>query len=442
MSQGEESIEGGGLVLLLEPMMGDAGIVDFLKQAGKPYKKKRLKSGPANWASIVDLFDSHEVTAVSMRLSLDAYFNFCHPEYEDVAKRLLDLISSVPNLVVVHEDLFSCGETADPDDDWADLYARITPEVRDLVHPLFYLRGMELVTYRKNAEVTVLTTDFLRESDSKLLFRTYVPKAQLYAEETDRVIRLFCDYLSSVAGVSAKLEVKQTPSGSFYEVRAELEEAVDVESHYRNFSDLASLSEAAPEKAAEVLALASVNSAKASRLVEKYGREVRRLRLDMQQERERRLLAIRHRLEQELAEEQTPDGREIEMLVDDAFRQPFVGDLEKLTSIGSGVRSMPLRSAPMVSNERAREIIYDELSGEAGIAEAGQQFRQLIARQGGKEREALLVSLRELEDAALPAGDKKPAERKLKTFLLSSAGVVGKASVDLLKDYLKSRLGF
>ena len=51
-----------------------------------------------------------------------------------------------------------------------------------------------LIPYRGNADVTVMSLQFLEDALQNLLFRVYVPIGRLWANEVDRLLNLFREY--------------------------------------------------------------------------------------------------------------------------------------------------------------------------------------------------------------------------------------------------------
>lgn len=91
-------------------------------------------------------------------------------------------------------------ETEDEDDDeYAQLFTPIPDSVRIDVNKQLADANIDVYSYTKNCEVTVLAQEILSRTERGLLFRVYVPNAQLWSNETDRLLQLFRDYLVRVA---------------------------------------------------------------------------------------------------------------------------------------------------------------------------------------------------------------------------------------------------
>jgi hypothetical protein len=75
-----------------------------------------------------------------------------------------------------------------------------------------------------------------------------------------------------------------------------------VHQEFDNFSNFLTLCSTDPSLAAERLAPMGLGRAASTDFVARFGREVRRLQIDLAHERERRVLTIRHSLEEELVD--------------------------------------------------------------------------------------------------------------------------------------------
>ena len=76
----------------------------------------------------------------------------------------------------------------------------------------------------------------------------------------------------------------------------------DLQQQFFSFSSFLSLCADSPSAAVDFLAVANLGSVVSSDLVNRFGREVRRLKVDLLHDRERRVLSLRQSLEQELVE--------------------------------------------------------------------------------------------------------------------------------------------
>ena len=80
---------------------------------------------------------------------------------------------------------------------------------------------LELVPYSRNAQVTVLAESFLTDTEENLLFRLYVPTGRMWSNETDTLLKLFREYLSTIGQLTVRLDQQQTDKGTIYEFHSD-----------------------------------------------------------------------------------------------------------------------------------------------------------------------------------------------------------------------------
>jgi hypothetical protein len=148
-----------------------------------------------------------------------------------------------------------------------------------------------------------MSVQFLEDALQNLLFRVYVPSGRLWANEVDRLLTLFREYLLSTGRTGVRLDQSKTDYGVSYEFHAtEDGTSVSLEVEFREFSRVLDLSLSNPSAAETVLRNKSVDAKEVEDIVTRYAKEARRLHVDIKHDRERKILAIRQRLESELSE--------------------------------------------------------------------------------------------------------------------------------------------
>src|SRR5580704_12336964 len=198
------------LVLLLGNVDHE-GITSLLKSGQQQFKKKLLDSSPDNWRSISDYFDEFAIRAVVVKLNAAVYGLLAHADYEQVRNLLLDRLAQSRNIVFVFEDLLSgqrdAGEMETVKEaakagtlpDYYDLEDfegflhngghLYPPEMmRNRVNGILQNHGLNVVPYKTNADLTVVAAQFLTDAIEQLLFRVYVPRDRLWANEVGRLL--------------------------------------------------------------------------------------------------------------------------------------------------------------------------------------------------------------------------------------------------------------
>jgi hypothetical protein len=296
-----------------------------LEASGVAYRKKLLVSGPTNWGTIIEILRDPNLKAVVTKLTGRVYPLILREDYRAYAEPLLEALAAQPNVLFVHESLLT-GESltreelaqrypfVDDDDvedgiDVRELYYRdfFDPpegEVRERVSELLDRYGLTPIPYRTNAELATLADAFIEDNERHLLFRVYVPVGRLYAAEADKLLSLFRDWLGQVGKYSVREDGYRTPMGQVYEFfsddslpQAELSRAFD------DFSQFLNLCVEDPGQAASLLRDSGMDQALGAQLVARYGKEIRRLKVDLRHAFEARILSVQHALESELLDE-------------------------------------------------------------------------------------------------------------------------------------------
>lgn len=281
-----------------------------------------------------------------------------------------------------------------------------------------------------------------------LLFRVYIPSERLYASEAQRLLSLFRDWLIAIRRQGVRQDGYRTASGEMFEFFADTAVVQsDRRELFDSFSDFLTLCAENPPAAADLLAAAGLGRASSDELVARYGRDVRRLQVDLRHERERRMLTIRQGLEEQLLE----SGVDLRTIPISQINEM----VESLVPGPSAPESLMLLAAPWMARPMApvtvnispqiisamESIIVQNVQGNVHLEPQARDIIELIDRFGGQESALLESAVRELEDADAPRDDRSAAKRRLKNFLRQLAGTAHVVGIDLLERYLESKMG-
>lgn len=463
----EEYNELAPLVLLVGTIDSE-GIRSTLKATGRQYKIKRLDSSPDNWNSIVALFEQYKIQCAVVKLTGYVYEHLASPRYKDVRDSLLEHLSQVPHAIFIHEEVISGNsdkrtlqeeEVGEELKDSYDDYLRSTlhqpeDEVREAVNDLLLKYGLNVLPYTKNAEVTVMASSFITGAEEGLLFRIYIPTGRLWADETDRLIQLFRDYLTRVARFSVRLDQHRTAQGIVYEffhAADQNETTVNDESlavQFKEFSKLLDLSVSDPTQAEAMLRSKQIEDRDIIPILTRYAKEAKRLQVDLKHEREQRVLAIQQRLESELVDALPADvdWGIISVLVNSAV-PPLSGvssalssDQRPLQLTAATGSSVTLNLRPQIV-QAVNSIVAQEIEGDVHLTELDQKLLQLIREHAADREPELTSAVHELADASAPKSDRLLAKQRLKAFLYQVGAKASELGVGLLQAYLEKRFG-
>src|SRR5262245_18692396 len=126
------------------------------------------------------------------------------PAYKDAVVELFSSLHRIPHIIFVHESFFmGVNDKAPvPDADEEDLYWFSSyfepPEtsLRNYVNGLMEQHDLNVVPYRRNAELSVMASSSIDHNEKNLNFRPYVPAGRMWALQAEKLLQLFRDYLA------------------------------------------------------------------------------------------------------------------------------------------------------------------------------------------------------------------------------------------------------
>ena len=288
---------------------------------------------------------------------------------------------------------------------------------------------------------------FQTEDQPNLLFRLYVPRDRLYATEADRLLSMFRDWLIATHGQGIRQSGYSTASGTMYEFVAD-SSMVQAGPHeqFETFSNFLNLCTSNPSAAIGLLARNNVERSTGSYLVERFGKEARRLRIDLRQERDRRMMQLRHHLENELMNSREELSEAPDILID--------GLLEKLVPAPPAPESPALLEGPsdVLLQDRsvtfnvtqqiihgAANTIIQNVQGEVNLSPQAKEMLALIDEYGGEKTAALKSAVHEFEDRDAKPAHRLDAKNHLKRFLRQVGATAHAVGVDLLTKYVEAQ---
>ncbi|HTZ48706.1 MAG TPA: hypothetical protein VMH20_14010 [Verrucomicrobiae bacterium] len=479
-SESSSPDETGGLdrekaLVLLLGNVDHEGITHSLKAGGEQYKKKLLASSAYNWRTIIALFELFTIRAVVIKLNADVYRLLLTPAYGTVREELLKKVTASRHIVFVYEDLLSGRTDSSPENinvkreqEYKNILERLDDEDRESYRTVLekeqlpaqfleevnaFLRTykLNLVPYRRNADVTVIATEFLKDALEQLLFRIYVPQGRLWANEIDRLLQLFRDYLLKTGRKGIRLDQVRTDSGVSYEFHSdELSPSPSLASDFYDFSQFLDLCLSLPSEAEALLREKNVDPKEIAEILARYSKEARRLQIDLKQDRERKLLGIRHRLESELAETLPASTcwEEIDALIAAALPLPSAIGLAHL--LEGEPRGMPkihmVRPSSININQQiigtVQGVVANEILGNVTLSSEDKELLKFIKEHGGEQSIELSSAVYLLSDESVPKATRLASGQKLKAFLWAIGKKIGDIAANVLQSYIERKLGF
>lgn len=443
------------------------GIKSTLKASGRQYKIKRIDSSADNWKSIIGYFEEYNIRCAVIKLTGTTYEYLVNPAYIIARDKLLEHLSKVPHVIFAHETLlFGPSKDAQhqPEEIDEDDERIIDPRkflhypgdnIRQEVNNLLMSRELNLLPFINNAELTVMASSFITDAEEGLLFRIYVPTHRMWANETDRLVQLFRDYLTRVEKLSVRFDQHRTDRGIVYEFfsAAEMANVASVKeeslaTQFQEFSQLLDLSMSDPDQAEEILKSKNLDPREVVPILTRYAKEAKRLQIDLKHEREQKVLAIRHKLESELV-----DILPADIMLDTVSRlvDSTVPPLAGITSVLKGDHiplqlnaasgsTVTVNLKPQVV-QAVNSIIAQEIEGDIQLTEMDRKLIELIREHACNREQELTSAVRELADNSIPQPSRLIAKQKLKAFLLQVGSKATDIGIGLLQAYLEKKMG-
>ena len=433
------------LVLLLGSIAHE-GVLSMLQASDRQYKQKILHSKPKNWQSIVDCFNDFEVVSVLIKLDPHTISLMASDDYQNISKALFGKISGKQNIVFIYEGLLSGKVEID---EWSKFKNKLTEEELNKVLDMIQSLNLELVPYQRNAQVTVLAESFLQDTEKNLLFRLYVPSSRMWSNETDRLLQLFRDYLSTIGHLSVRLDQQRTDKGIIYEFHGDEpkgEHGLSEDfSEFTRFLDLCVNDQTA---AGVLLENKHIDNINVQEILTRYSKEAKRLHVDLKHERERKILSIHQRLESELIDYVPND---VDWALVKQIVETTVPTLEDSGSPLRLINSLSRTDSPKASNvtinvnpqfvETVNGIVAQEINGNQNLGVQGQQLLELVQQYGEERRDELVSAVYEINDKGTPVSEQLKASQKLKKFLIEVGRKTGDVAAGVLQKYIENQLG-
>jgi hypothetical protein len=430
--------------------LGDAdreGVLAKLRSEGTYYIKKRLDSGPENWKRILELLASPDLIGVAAKFSSTTFRYLTRYEELGLPRSLFTALKNVQHIIFVHETFFQDEEEADEDGFGFDIFTPLPRAIKQRYRELLSTYGLNVVVFENNSEVSVIATQFVDDHVRNLIFRIYVPNGRMWAKEGEKLLRLFRDYLATVSGLRVHQSQSVTNLGVMHEFFAD--ESVDpalLSKEFEDFSRFLDMSAVDPASATRLLAQRGLQDQVIQEIVDRYSKEARRLQVDLKQDRERRVLSIRHRMEAELVDNA---GSELDW---DAIYELVDRAVPQLTGLSAGLgagfpalqhvhaSSVTVNVQPQFVNE-VHGIVAQEVSGTPILSTEATELLSLVQQYAGSSTTELSSAVYELEDPDLKPADRIAARQRLRAFLASLEDKVVGVGFGMLQTYLERMVG-
>lgn len=412
-----------------------------LKTLGITYIVKELISSAANYKSMIKILRDARISGVAMKITPGALDVLRRDDYREVSQQIFEGMSKIPHIVFIHE---TYNAPISSPNSYGYGFETIDKVARNAFQSLLQSNNINVSFYKTNAELSMLASIFIDQSDRNLIFRVYVSKGKLWAEEAGRLFSLFRDYLVRVNGLDIRQEQFSTSKGDIYELYAK--SGIDPETlptKFHEFSSFLDLCLLDPEEAAKALKISSGSDLHAiMSIVDRYSKEARRLHIDLKHDRERKVLSIRHRMESELTDVAISE-QQIEALIEAAIPKNSQA-LSALTFSklpeADFHGSPDLDTTPRIA-QSLTSVVSQEISGTQHFSAEAIKFLEAVRTSSTDQSSELASAVYILEDNEVKQEHRLSAQQKIRSFLITASGKLGNVALSIGQKYLESKLG-
>lgn len=439
------------------------GILSKIRSLGYRYAQKVLYSSPENWEKIenylVQMRAIGKVTAILIHLSESLILRMAsNHQYIVIWRRLLSEIRKHKSLIFIYEDnmlgTFTTIKTEiDTFEEFkAKSFAKFTQSHQLLlqedhaksIQELFnhasigkqildetYQSDIEIVAYKKNADITMRVMEFLDDIDSGTFLRLYVPNGRYQAEQFAGLLKIFEDYIQRVEGKSFVIDTRKTESGVVYifRSRGDNSTALDLDAALSRFDEFMLSCQNEPDKAEQSLVNIGISPISATSMVAKYSRNYQRILLDMRHEKQQKMLLLQQQMEYDILENAT----------NSLFTSEKMLNSQSLFSLegNSGTVNLTVNNINPQSTQIIDSIMYGNITYTNQDKELIKIFHDNLDKSSAKQ---LQSQLDQLNDKNTPSNEKQRARQRIMDFLVKMAAVLGESAVKGFASYLESRI--
>lgn len=381
-----------------------------------------------------------------LRMNGDERMQFIDSKCAEIRKRYSSSIKDSPLNLDVIKKLFNSDEFKNSifnDDNWKErewklfeIYLRekhicedeeikkACDSMQELIQKI-YSSELNVLTYKYSNDIVRFIRDFIENKDESVVFRSYILKDRIWANELESFLSLFQEYVTKIRGVNISFEQRKTDIGIIYVILSSNKEIVKSEfpQYVYEFSHFLEYCDKNISKAREVLTSYGLSENEISKYIFKFQKSARRLMSDIRQEYELKMLECRHAIENEALENKISADQYL--ILNDGTQKPL-----------SLVPTVVFDDVNMFNlNEITKPIILGHYSYNVLDTQLLECFKTY-----SNEKDELEIELKILKDDKISRDEKVTAYGKIKTFLSYYALDIGVNDFKKLNDYIEGLL--
>lgn len=452
------------IALLLEGIGSDS-ITTALSVNNYSMSSKFLNSSVNNWKKICAILENDKVVVIG-KFTESILLKMCAPSYEEVTAIFLELLKSKKHIIFLYKDnmngvlnFYNNDIDQDADADWQEKLYR-NPQYASSLSFWLYRNNIDLskeeyfcriqslikkiiaelnvVPYEKIIDINITGQSFIENIIEGLLLKIAIPNERLWSNEFDKFITLFRDYVSFTSKEELKIVQSRSNTGilySIYSTNGNINTS-NIDAIFDNFSTFMDICVSAPDTAKSIIDNLNLTSEHKIKILKKYLKEAQRLFLDLKQERESKILSIKHRLEIDLQEYEL--SKYMEEYIDNSVPRPYISNYLRLQPM-----QPPVININPLFIDKVDGIVCSEINGTVNQTAEDKMFIDFFKQLSENIAESITLqtALYELNDKSSSKESKRSSWQKISTFLVKVGDKIGDAGVALLTRYLEQKMG-
>lgn len=452
------------IALLLEGIGSDS-ITTALSVNNYSMISKFLNSSVSNWKKICAILENDKVVVIG-KFTESILLKMCDPSYGEVTAIFLELLKSKKHIIFLYKDnmngvlnFYNNDIDEDADEVWQEKIYRKPQYASSLSFWLYrnnidvskeeyfcrikslikkIITELNVVPYEKIIDINITGQSFIENIIEGLLLKIAIPNDRLWSNEFDKFITLFRDYVSFTSKGELKIIQSRTNTGVLYSIYSTNENinVSNIDEIFNNFSAFMDICVSAPDIAKNIIDNLDLAPEHKIKILKKYLKEAQRLSLDLKQERESKILSIKHRLEIDLQEHEL--SKDMQEYIDNSVPRPYISNYLRLQPMQSSV----ININPLFV-DKVDGIVCSEINGTVNQTAEDKMFIDFFKQLSENIAESITLqtALYELNDKSSSKESKRSSWQKISTFLVKAGDKIGDVGVALLTKYLEQKMG-
>lgn len=309
------------------------------------------------------------------------------------------------------------------------LREEVYPPIKKVVDEVIQ-SGITCTFYHGIGDQFEKTLNVLDAIDPQFQFRIYVPKGNYKEGLINNFLKLFEDYMQTVAKTPIMIDRINSEHGTMFIFKSNIRISQEkLENSIERFSYFLDMTQNDIKAARDLLNKAQIDPIDAEQIITKHIRDYNRIKLDIRHQFEERSLALRHRLENEVLD---INDRTISTIESDLDNKIMLNPRDILSTANYNFFVQPVSENNIVQN------YYGEvLNGDITYSIEDHKIIGLIDKYAiGIEAPLLKSEYDILKDKSIPKDKRQIAWEKIKGFLVKVTPIIGEKLLGFAIEFI------